>query len=325
MRQVRVTALSIVASRQVVRIDIESLPTGMLMPSCRAQFHAPRLRTVSNNAASSPGCPAAAIQLAESLTSPSSPTARRGEIRERFADRHAARCRRIDQRQWRPLAHRDGFATIAVEVQQRDRDVGDRHLPRARPSGSRAHNPPTVRSPMEIRNVLSATAGNCSTRFAASRRSMPTVANAGSARATRARRASSWAACRAASTTPCRPRRCRTPDPPRSTARGRSPCRRRRKDSARARRSPRTDSSARGVDGQYVTLLRLVAPDLSSATCPALRSGSRAGRSMRPCGRHARFPAARSTTRLRPTSWIERIGLSAPNCQQRSMTSCARR
>ena len=30
--------------------------------------------------------------------------------------------------------------------------------------GSRAHRPPTVRSPMVTRNVLSATAGNCSTR-----------------------------------------------------------------------------------------------------------------------------------------------------------------
>ena len=55
-------------SCHVVRIDIESLPTGMLMPSAGHSSIA-TARTVSYSAASSPGCPAAAIQLADSLTS----------------------------------------------------------------------------------------------------------------------------------------------------------------------------------------------------------------------------------------------------------------
>jgi hypothetical protein len=33
----------------------------------------------------------------------------------------------------------------------------------------------------------------------------------------------------------------------------------------------------------------------------------------------------RSTGPPAPTSWIDRIGLAAPSCEQRSITSCARR
>ncbi len=56
-------------SIQVVFIDNESLPTGMLMPSCGHNSIATAC-TVSNNAASSLPCPAAAIQLADNLMSP---------------------------------------------------------------------------------------------------------------------------------------------------------------------------------------------------------------------------------------------------------------
>ena len=63
------TSLFFLPSFQAVRIDIESLPTGILMPSCGHNSIA-TASTVSNSTASSPGYPAAAIQLADSLTSP---------------------------------------------------------------------------------------------------------------------------------------------------------------------------------------------------------------------------------------------------------------
>ena len=65
-----VTAFSPSPSCHVVRIDIESLPTGMLMPSAGHSSIA-TARTVSKSAASSPGCPAGAIQFADSLMSES--------------------------------------------------------------------------------------------------------------------------------------------------------------------------------------------------------------------------------------------------------------
>ena len=63
-----VTAFFSPASSHTVFIDIESLPTGILIPSA-GQSSMPTALTVSNNAASSPGCPADAIQLAESFKS----------------------------------------------------------------------------------------------------------------------------------------------------------------------------------------------------------------------------------------------------------------
>jgi len=59
-------------SLQAVFIDSESLPTGIAMPSAGHSSSATAL-TVSNSAASSPGCPAAAIQFADSLMSSSAP------------------------------------------------------------------------------------------------------------------------------------------------------------------------------------------------------------------------------------------------------------
>ena len=56
---------------QAVRIDSESFPTGIETPSAGHRSSATAF-TVSNSAASSPGWPAAAIQLAESLVLESS-------------------------------------------------------------------------------------------------------------------------------------------------------------------------------------------------------------------------------------------------------------
>ena len=58
-------------SLHCVRMDRLSLPTGTLMPSA-GHSSMPTARTVSYNAASSPGSPQAAIQLADSLTRGSS-------------------------------------------------------------------------------------------------------------------------------------------------------------------------------------------------------------------------------------------------------------
>ena len=101
------------ASFQVVRIDSESLPTGMLMPSA-GHSSMPTARTVSNSAASWPGWPQAAIQLADSLMSDSeaigaaamlviaSPTAMRPEAGG------------VDDGQRRALAHRHRFADSSL-------------------------------------------------------------------------------------------------------------------------------------------------------------------------------------------------------------------
>jgi hypothetical protein len=62
------TALFSPSSFQVVRIDSESLPTGIEMPSA-GHSSMPTALTVSNSAASWPGWPQAAIQLADSLMS----------------------------------------------------------------------------------------------------------------------------------------------------------------------------------------------------------------------------------------------------------------
>ncbi len=56
---------------------------------------------------------------------------RGGDVGDRFAHRHAARRRRIDQRERRALAHRHRFAGVAGEIHQRHRDIGHRNLPRA--------------------------------------------------------------------------------------------------------------------------------------------------------------------------------------------------
>ena len=65
------TCFVLPASLQRVRIDRLSLPTGTLMPSA-GHSAMPTARTVSYNAASSPGSPHAAIQLHDSFTRDSS-------------------------------------------------------------------------------------------------------------------------------------------------------------------------------------------------------------------------------------------------------------
>ncbi len=65
-----VTDAGLPSACQPVRIDSESLPTGMAIPSA-GHSSSPTARTASYRRASSPGWPAAAIQLADSFTSPS--------------------------------------------------------------------------------------------------------------------------------------------------------------------------------------------------------------------------------------------------------------
>ena len=55
--------------------------------------------------------------------------ARSREIGNRLGDRHAPRSRGVDQRDRRALADGHRFARVAREIRERDRDVGDRHLP----------------------------------------------------------------------------------------------------------------------------------------------------------------------------------------------------
>ncbi len=71
-----------------------------------------------------------AIQFAESLTSRDVADAGRGDVGDRLGDRHAARRRRVDQRERRALADRHRLAGVAREIHERHGDVGDRHLPR---------------------------------------------------------------------------------------------------------------------------------------------------------------------------------------------------
>ena len=75
-------------SDQTVDIEHESLPTGMERPAA-GQNSIATARTVSKSAASWPGSPQAAIQLAESLISPISGTP--AEARLRTASATASR------------------------------------------------------------------------------------------------------------------------------------------------------------------------------------------------------------------------------------------
>ena len=67
-----VTVLFSPFSCQVVFIDIESLPTGTVIPNS-GQIYIPTVLTASYKPASSPGWPFGAIQLADNLTLFSSP------------------------------------------------------------------------------------------------------------------------------------------------------------------------------------------------------------------------------------------------------------
>jgi hypothetical protein len=163
-----ITACSPRSSRHTVRIDIESLPTGMARPSATANS-APAARTASYSRASSPGQPAAAIQLHDSLTSPSAAigAAARLVSASAIASRDAAGG--IEQRHRRSLAHRHRLAggpTKSVAVTATS-PTGTCQRPTI---GSVTTRPPTERSPIVTRNVLSATVGSRSTRSRAARR-----------------------------------------------------------------------------------------------------------------------------------------------------------
>ena len=192
---------------------------------------------------------------------------------------------------------------------------------------SREQRPPTVRSPIVIRNVLSATAGARSTRSTASAQVDAVESTAARRRSatSRTRPASSAAACRAAPAGPCPPACCRRAGrAPRgadpsvvspTTAKGqrsRSQIARKSVERVRAR------SPARSAPATRCTTPR-------AASCPAPRSAPRAGR----CGRRgpsrARSRAARSTGRRRRRRGSRESGSPAPSAQQRSITSCARR
>ena len=254
---------------------------------------------------------------------------RGGEVGDRLADRHARRRRRVEQRERRALAHRHRLAGVAVEVGERDRAVGDRHLPRADHLVARDQAADGAIADGDRGTSCRRRSGSRSTRYAASR---SVDARRGRAAARRARRASTSrvhprrlaeqhrrAACRPARRAKraiVARRSCavvgRVADAPRT-------------GSARARRARRTRASVVGRDREHVALLRLVAPDLAAATCRARRSGSRAGRSARRGRRRATSSGNAFDRPPAPTSWIDRIGLSSPSAQQRSMTSWQRR
>ncbi len=152
----------VTASCQVVFIDRESLPTGIDTPSA-GQSSIPTACTVSKSEASSPGCPAAHIQFAESFTSPilsidaaamfviASPTAMRPDAGPSI--NAAGVLSPIAIASPRKVAY-----PIVVTAQSA---TGTCQGPTI---WSRAHIPPTDRSPIVTRKVLSATAGSRSTR-----------------------------------------------------------------------------------------------------------------------------------------------------------------
>ena len=53
----------------------------------------------------------------------------RCDIRDRLTDRHATRCRAIQQRDRWAFADRHRFPGVTAQARQRHRDIADRHLP----------------------------------------------------------------------------------------------------------------------------------------------------------------------------------------------------
>jgi len=147
-----------------VRIDIESLPTGIAMPSATA--HSLAARTAAYSRASSPGWPAAAIQLHDSLIRDSGPigAAARLVIASPIAMRDAAAASSS------AIGGRSPSAMTSPAVVSNPARVSAQSATGTwnRPIiGSRAIMPPTVRSPIVTRKLLSATAGRPSTRSSA--------------------------------------------------------------------------------------------------------------------------------------------------------------
>ncbi len=94
---------------------------------------------------------------------------RGGDVGERLAHRHAARGRRVEQRDRGPFAERHRLARAAGKARGSDRDVADTGTCQGPTSGSRLIIPPTLRSPIVTRKPLSAIAGRRSSRSSASR------------------------------------------------------------------------------------------------------------------------------------------------------------
>ena len=117
------------SSFQVVRIDSESLPTGIEIPSA-GHSSMPTALTVSYSAASSPGFAASRHPVGGQLDA--GQLERRGQqVGDGFGHRHAARRGRVQRGQRRALAHAHGFAGKAFVIGQRHGAIGHRHLPRA--------------------------------------------------------------------------------------------------------------------------------------------------------------------------------------------------
>ena len=131
---------------QRARIDRESLPTGIAIPRSR-QSSLPTASTVSNRLASSPACPAAAIQLADSRMRPMSSmaaaailvTASPTAIRPDAGALIEASGVRSPMAMASPVWLSKPLMVIATSL------TGTCHGPT---NWSRTQSPPTVRSPM---------------------------------------------------------------------------------------------------------------------------------------------------------------------------------
>ena len=164
-----------------VRIDNESLPTGMDMPKA-GHSSMPTALTVAYSAASSPCSPQAAIQLADSLTRGSSMGA-------------ASRFVMASATAMRP----DAGASSAASGVRSPMDMASPAKPLKSASvtaqsatgtcqgptiWSRCVRPPTVRSPIVMRKRLEATVGCASTSITAFCRSTPVRSSGLKVRAT---------------------------------------------------------------------------------------------------------------------------------------------
>ncbi len=169
------TVCGLPPSTHAVRIDIESLPTGMLIPSWGHRSSA-TARTVSKRAASSPGAPAAAIQFADNFTRVKPVTGAAATL----VSASATAMRPEAGASITASGDRSPIANASPAYVSKPRSVvaqsatGTCHGPTI---WSREQRPPTDRSPIVMRNVLSATAGARSTRAIASRSSIPAAAN----------------------------------------------------------------------------------------------------------------------------------------------------
>ena len=158
-------------------IDNESLPTG-IDNSSSGHSSNPTARTASNSNAPSPGCDAAAIQLADSLISSSAPTgaaqrlviASPTAMRAAAAESSSASGVRSPSAIASPLKPSNPAKVIAQSA------TGNCHGPTI---WSRAVSPPTLRSPIVTRKFLHATVGWASTRNAASTSVSPCHCKAG--------------------------------------------------------------------------------------------------------------------------------------------------